>query len=72
MSQNTLPLDERVSTALAKNPYVPGRQLRFETSDGRVTLRGEVRCYFHKQMAQEMIRVVDGVQEIDNRITVSD
>ena len=46
------PLDNRVLTALAKNPYLFGRTLRFETEQGRVTLRGEVRSFFQKQMAR--------------------
>ena len=46
-------LEDRVSSALETNPYVSHRTLRFETSEGRVTLRGIVSSYFQKQMAQE-------------------
>jgi osmotically-inducible protein OsmY len=65
-----MPLDDRVLTALEQNPYVARRSLRFETSDGRVTLRGVVNTYFQKQMAQEAIRHVDGVDEIANELEV--
>ncbi len=65
-----MPLDNRLFTALEGNPYVGRRNLRFETSDGRVTLRGVVNTYFQKQMAQEAIRHVDGVAEISNELEV--
>jgi osmotically-inducible protein OsmY len=64
------PLDDRVLTALERNPYLSNRTLRFETSSGRVTLRGVVGTYFQKQMAQEAIRYVDGVSEITNELEV--
>ena len=47
-----MPLDNRVLTALERNPYLARRNLRFETEAGRVTLRGVVNTYFQKQMAQ--------------------
>jgi osmotically-inducible protein OsmY len=64
------PLDDRVLTALERNPYLSHRNLRFETSSGRVTLKGVVTTYFQKQMAQEAIRYVDGVSEIANELEV--
>jgi BON domain len=65
-----MPLDDRVLTALERNPYLVRRNLRFETSAGRVTLRGVVNTYFQKQMAQESLRHVDGVDEIANELEV--
>ncbi len=65
-----MPLDDRVLTALERNPYLARRNLRFETSDGRVTLRGVVNTYFQKQMAQESLRHVAGVHEIANELEV--
>jgi osmotically-inducible protein OsmY len=66
-----MPLDDRVLTALARNPHLASRSLRFETESGRVTLRGVVNSYFQKQMAQEAIRHIDGVHEIANELEVS-
>ena len=63
--------DDEVLTALTGNPHLPVRNLRFETKEGRVTLRGVVRSYFQKQMAQEALRQVDGVAGIDNELEVS-
>ena len=64
------PLDDRVLTALEQNPHIRRRNLRFETEQGRVTLRGVVGTYYQKQMAQEAIRYVDGVHEIANELEV--
>ena len=66
-----IPLDDKVLTALERNPYISRQSLRFETFEGRVTLRGVVRSYFQKQMAQEALRHVDGVQEIANELEVA-
>ena len=67
----SIPLEDRVLTALERNPHVARRNLRFETSEGRVTLRGVVRSYFQKQMAQEALRHIDGVYEIANELEVA-
>jgi osmotically-inducible protein OsmY len=63
-------LDDRVGSALERNPYLRRGILRFETSQGRVTLRGVVASYHQKQMAQEALRHIDGVQEIANELRV--
>jgi osmotically-inducible protein OsmY len=65
-----MPLNDRVLTALERNPYLARRNLRFETSAGRVTLLGVVNTYYQKQQAQETIRHVDGVHEIENKLEV--
>ncbi len=59
-----------VHSALVRNPYLSGRSLRFEAESGRVTLRGVVQSYFQKQMAQEALRHVDGIDEIQNELEV--
>jgi osmotically-inducible protein OsmY len=66
------PLFDRIHEALTTNPHLPSRrQVRIETADGHVVLKGNVGSFFEKQMAQEAIRRVDGVQLIDNRLEVS-
>ena len=70
MSRIEPPLSDKVVTALEANPYLARRNLRFEASEGRITLRGVVRSYFQKQMAQEALREVDGVDEIHNELEV--
>lgn len=71
MSSEFSKLDDCVETALLKQASVPQRNLRFEASDGRVTLHGTVHSYYQKQMAQEALRQLEGVQTIDNRLEVS-
>ena len=64
-------LNDRVSTALERSPYLSRRNLRFENSGGQVTLRGVVNTYYQKQMAQEVLRRVDGVSHINNELEVA-
>jgi hypothetical protein len=66
-----MPLEDRVMTALDDNPYLSRRTLRFETEEGRVILRGVVNTFFQKQMAQEALRRVEGIEEISNELEVS-
>lgn len=63
-------LKKKVDTALRKNPYVPGESLLFETEAGRVILRGFVPSWYHKQMATEALRSVEGIAEIRNELCV--
>ena len=71
MSQVESPLSDRVLCALERNPHVGSRTLRIEASDGRVVLRGTVGSYFQKQMAQEALRQVDGIDAIENQLQVN-
>jgi osmotically-inducible protein OsmY len=50
---------------------VPFQDVRVEAADGRVTLKGSVRTFFQKQMAQEAVRRIDGVQQIENLLQVN-
>jgi osmotically-inducible protein OsmY len=63
-------LSDRVLTALGRSPYLAGRKLRFDAEHGRIVLRGVVHSYYQKQMAQEAIRRVDGVEDILNQLEV--
>jgi BON domain len=63
-------LADKVSSALSQNPYVSSRNLRFETSAGRVTLHGQVSSWYQKQMAQETLLRLDGVDGVENRLEV--
>jgi osmotically-inducible protein OsmY len=65
------PLSQRVQEALTTSPHVSSRQVRVEAADGRVVLKGSVRSFFQKQMAQEAIRRIDGVESIDNLLEVN-
>jgi osmotically-inducible protein OsmY len=65
------PLFEKIHEALTSNPHVPSRAVSVEAADGRVVLKGSVRSFFQKQMAQEAIRRVDGVESIENLLEVN-
>jgi osmotically-inducible protein OsmY len=66
----TCDLAEQVHGALRRSPYVSPRELRVEAAQGVVRLEGAVRSFFQKQMAQETIRRVDGVERIENCLQV--
>ena len=70
MAEIDTALDDMVLTALERNPHFTTRNLHLETDQGRVTMRGVVRSYYQKQMAQEALRRVDGVNEICNELVV--
>jgi osmotically-inducible protein OsmY len=64
-------LFDRIHSALVSSPHVPSRRVSVEAADGRVILKGNVESFFQKQMAQEAIRRVDGVEMIDNLLEVN-
>ena len=72
MDATTTPaLFDRVATALESSPHVPTGQVRVEMRAGNVVLKGHVDSFFQKQMAQEAIRRLDGVETIENLLQVS-
>jgi len=65
------PLDSLISKAIQKSPHLKYRNVQFETQEGRVVLRGTVGSYYQKQMAQETLRRVEGVDQIENHLEVN-
>jgi osmotically-inducible protein OsmY len=65
------PLVDEIFAALTTNPHVPCQNVRIEEADGRVVLKGNVTTFFQKQMAQEAVRRVDGVEQIENLLQVN-
>ncbi len=61
----------QVHGALSSSPYVPCSNLCVEASDGTIRIKGAVSSFFQKQMAQELVRRVDGVERIENRLQVN-
>ncbi|MEN0110671.1 MAG: BON domain-containing protein [Planctomycetota bacterium] len=64
-------LTDRVAEALFTSPYVPSTRVRIEAGDGSVRLHGCVGTFFEKQMAQEVVRRLDGVERVENLLQVS-
>jgi osmotically-inducible protein OsmY len=61
----------QVHGALSSSPYVSLHSFHVETSGSTVRLHGQVGTFFQKQMAQELIRRVDGVERIENLLQVN-
>jgi osmotically-inducible protein OsmY len=60
----------RLSQALRNDPHRELWRVDGEFSDGIATLRGSVSTYHLKQLAQEIARRVEGVQQVVNRLEV--
>jgi osmotically-inducible protein OsmY len=67
----SLPIINQVTSTLQDNPYLNGRQIRFEEAEGRIVLQGTVKSFFQKQMAQESLRRISGIHGVDNQLEVS-
>lgn len=65
------PLEKLAVSALDNSPYVTGSRVRIEAGDGAVRLHGRVGSFFEKQMAQEAVRRVDGVERVENLLQVA-
>jgi osmotically-inducible protein OsmY len=63
-------LSEQVHHVLSRSPYFAGRSLRVEVENDSVTLRGVVGSYYQKQVAQETLRDIDGIDCIQNELEV--
>jgi osmotically-inducible protein OsmY len=61
---------ERIHEALQTSPYFDEQQVQFAARRGKVTLRGNVDSFYKKQMAQEVILRLDGVERVDNLLEV--
>lgn len=65
------PLAQQVYDAIFHNPHLNHRRMHVKAKEGRITLNGSVESFFEKQIAQEALRNIDGVQLIDNQLEVS-
>ena len=65
-------LEQAVRMLLEQHPHFSGRCqfLRVEVSDRVLRLAGYLPSFFLKQLAQEAVRDLDGIDEIENHIIV--
>ena len=71
MSQVTLPdVQVRAQVALTSSPIYLLRQLHVERLDDSLLLSGRVDTYYHKQLAQELVRAVCNDIQVVNAIDV--
>ena len=64
-------LADEVRNALRKSPYLLRKPMDVEEEKGRIVLRGNVESFFQKQMAQETLMRIDGVESVDNLLEVN-
>ena len=63
-------IEQRARAALAKSPIYALQCLEVQRSGERLLIRGSVSSYYHKQLAQEVIRSVVGEIEVINSLQV--
>jgi hypothetical protein len=68
--ENRSDLRDIVEAVLARSTYFSGKNLRFEVQEDGLVLRGVVRSYYHKQLAQESLKAIGGMPRIQNEIEV--
>jgi osmotically-inducible protein OsmY len=61
---------EAATLRLQMSPYMPLRVVRCECNHGVLTLAGRVPSFYHRQMAQQHVRSVAGVNQIDDQLQV--
>jgi len=65
-------LHQRVEYAIVHNPHLNSCDIHYQTDDaGKLVIEGKAPTYFEKQMAQEVLRNVQGVHSIENDIVVA-
>ena len=62
--------DIRIDQDLANHPLMKGKNVRIQQEKRRVILEGDVDSYYKKQMLQEVVKRMEGVEEIENRLLV--
>ncbi|MBX3443942.1 MAG: BON domain-containing protein [Planctomyces sp.] len=65
------PLSRAVRQQLESAPYRALKSLAFDVQGRTVTLRGQVRSFFMKQMAQHIIGQLDGIEGVRNELQVA-
>ena len=68
---NLTQFNDQVISAVVHNPHVDLSTMHIETQGDNVTINGTAQTFFEKQMAQEAIRKIDGVNAIENLLEVT-
>ncbi len=66
-------IEMRATCLLDRHPHFRGRGqwIRCRCRNGRLVLSGRLPSFYLKQVAQESLRMLDGVDHIENRIFVA-
>jgi len=62
---------DAASAVLARSSISELRQLRVDGKENELQLRGRVRSFYHKQLAQETVRTVAGGMQVVNHVAVT-
>ena len=68
---NSMTLLQRVQTAIIHHPHLDGRKISYITSGKNIVIEGKAKSFYEKQMAQELLRTIEGVGKIENKVVVS-
>jgi osmotically-inducible protein OsmY len=63
-------LQELAERRLRSNPYLALKNISCDYLNGALILRGRVENYYLKQVAQEVVARVEGLERIENQIQV--
>lgn len=61
---------DQASSILAHHPHLGRRKLRCRAESDRVVIEGEVNSFYEKQLAQEALREVQGIEQVENQLEV--
>jgi len=64
------PQTDLVERCLRSNPYLALKNISCDLLDGVLVLRGCLPTYYLKQIAQEAVASLEGIERIDNQIQV--
>ena len=65
-------LQSRVQTALTESPLHSLRRLTVRHRNDDLLISGKVTCFYHKQMAQELVLALAGPIPVVNEVEVND
>ena len=63
-------LHDQVHARITSDLAIYGRNVSFELQNAEVVLHGVVHSYYQKQLVQESLRNIDGLNRIDNQLQV--
>ena len=63
-------VSEKVKEEIRRSSFAEGHEITVTTEDGVVTLVGQVTAAHEVDRAEELARRVDGVRDVDNRLSV--
>jgi hypothetical protein len=61
---------DKAKSSLSRSRISEIRQLEIHEYQDRIVIRGRVSSFYHKQLAQELIRLEIGAAAIDNEVRV--